>query len=277
MPFYTLAGGDSNWTVYGARHFRARERYWHVRVDNAGGGTITVKVYEELSDASAGNTNYCAVGGGSAPSVGTYAITLNDNPVVPPTWSAGASFSVVQVVVETVPSGGEAAIWTIDLGKREDRIVHEILRAMTDVQTTNGYLHTVAAVELGARATGTIPSESMPWVGVGRGLITLVDRELGHSAGGGGQYEMILQCEAHLRNADDEAGDTNVFSLLHDLRRAIEECDEDTWEGDGRLWSSIEVRQGDPDRPVDFIADLGYVQFDVIAGFQLSAADLVAG
>jgi len=273
MGLYAKDSGDANWRIFGALHFLERQREWFLRVSSPAPDVTSVSVHSTLADANA-NVNVVATGGGATP-VGTSTIGIH-NGATAPDWSEGASYSTIEVVTETAVTGAELAIWTVDLGRQEDRIVQAVLRAITHVQTLNGYLHTLAKVDLGATVATSIPVDDLPQVRVGRGFYDQESQELG-GVEAAGLWELRMECEAHSRNADGAGIDTNVFSLFHDIRRAIYSLENETFEGDGLLWSSIAVGFADPERPVQWIEEIGYFRFDVVATFELNRSELLAG
>jgi len=272
MPSYTKQSGDVGTTPSAAKFWREETRLWYVKFVRAlVGDPITVTVHASEADAD-GDANIVATGS-QAVNGTEHTVTLTNSGTAPTFTSA-----TVDVTLTASTTVG-TSVWEVDLGVRLERCIARILRGFkVYVDGTNSYAHTLASVEMGPKQwedVDTAEGSDFPYVGVGRASAQITGQELG-SYPGPTRYELNLQCIAHNKITGDTV-DSNGLSLFHDLRRSIVDLNDETYTGDGQVFSVASVRLADFDRPVEWARDRVSIEFDVTVSLQETREEMAAG
>jgi hypothetical protein len=203
----------THYTVSLVRFFREETRHWYVRLEKAtAGGDLTVKVYDDAVAAANGTAAYAASATVVVAST-QVAVPLTNNVGQAPTFPDTAS--LVVTLDATTSTGTE--LWSIDLGKKTERAVLRVLRALSAISIANGYF-TNPIIERGMKQWEEVAI--YPWIGcVGVGLTSVPSEIGGGSFGAGHHTEYTIRLLAH--DAPPEPSEPTALFLFDDIRRAL--------------------------------------------------------
>ena len=272
MAKFTKLSGDAGTEPTAVKFWREETRVWYMKFFRPiPASTLVVTVHPTETDAD-NSTNTVASG--------TVAITDTEHTVTlvnagtAPTFT-GATVKATLTATTTVGT----SVWKIDLGVRLERCPLRIMRGFnTYVDGSNDYWHDLGTVELGVKQwedVGADGDSDFPYVGVGRASTQVTGVELG-SFPGPTRYDLIIACNAHNLVTGDSI-DSNALALFHDLRRSLVDLNDETYKGDGPVYSVASMQLADFDRPVEWARDRVTIEFDVTVALQETRAEMVAG
>lgn len=270
MALYTRGTG-THFTVSAAFLFREETRKWYVRLAKAtAGGNLSVKLYDSLTNAANGTADYAASADVAA-FAGALVIPLINNVAVAPTFTD----ATLVVTADAAASTG-TEIWAIDLGKKLERSVLRIVRALSTIKIDSGYF-TNPIVERGMRQWEEVAI--FPWIGVvGVSVASIESQEIGGGSpwGSGLDSEYIVRLLAH----DVNAGDTTALFLFHDVRRAIAAVGTTPYDGlvnDGIPFTGMRFQAVENDLSVAWARERSTVEINVVVTLIESSDEITTG
>lgn len=262
MARWTRISG-TKYTAKNAQYFREHTRYWFVRIEKAtAGGNITVKIYDNQTNATNGTADYAASGTATLTTATEYTVTLTNNGSVPPTFT-GATVGVV--LTAATDTGTE--VWQADLGHRIERALLQLLRAAKSVST-------ITTVDRGLRqwedTTGL-----RPYVGIALRSLASQPGEIGQGASNvftEATFAIVLHADPGANGIDDP-----VLFHFHDLRKAIYAAYTTTYDGGvntGAPMDGVQVIVAEEDMDLLWARNRGTIEFQVTATIDEDSSEI---
>jgi hypothetical protein len=262
----------SHFSISTAWCFREETRRWYARIEKPA-GTVTVKVYDDQTEATNGTDQYSA-SGAVAVSVGDTSLTipLDDNASRGPTF--GDAASIVVIFDSSASTGTE--VWKIDLGKKLERAILRVLRLLSGITIDNGYF-TNPVIERGMRQWEDV--HVFPWVGVVGATLTAEPQELGAGPlGAGWLTSYVIRLLAH--DAISYVGEPTALFLYHDIRRALADSLTTAFDGpvnDGIPFDSINIEGIENDLAVVWSRDRSTIEVNLTVRIYESQSEIRTG
>jgi hypothetical protein len=270
-PRYSRISG-THYTISWAQYFREETRKWYARLEKAtAGGNLVIKIYDDEAAATTGTAAYTASGTVVGPIASTtLTVPLIDNAGVLPVFT-GTS---LVVVLDAVTSTG-TEVWKIDLGKKLERAVLRVLRALSAISIDNGYFMN-PVIERGMRQWEEVAV--YPWIGVvGVSIASSQPQEIGGGSpwGAGLDTEYIVRILAH----DAPAAEPTALFLFQDVRRAIaaSQVPYDGPVNDGIPFSGVRFQGIENDLAATWARERSTVEINLVLTLNESASEITTG